>query len=561
MQSTNKNRNTKIKKGNIFLVGMMGAGKTTIGRSLANSTGKTFFDSDHEIQERTGVKIPIIFEIEGEAGFRRRETEVLRELVKIDNIVLATGGGAILSTENRELLQRHGTVVYLRATVNDLQRRTRHDKNRPLLQTKNLHARLTELYAQRDSLYRETAHLIVDSGSQGMRYLVNKLARKLAALNPKHHAKKNIMQTIMVDLVTSSEPRKYPIYIGNGIFNQANLMLPFLPQKRVAIISNTTVAPLYMNQLHAALENCGVESVPIIIPDGEVYKNWETMNQIFDALLTHRCERSTTIIALGGGVVGDLAGFAAASYLRGVPFIQIPTTVLAQVDSSVGGKTGINHPQGKNMIGAFYQPRLVLADSATLDTLPEREFRSGIAEIIKYGLIRDLAFFEWLENIMPRLLTRDPAILHEAIRRSCENKAEIVAADEKESGVRALLNLGHTFGHAIENGMGYGTWLHGEAVAAGIIMAADLSQRMKLINESDVMRIRKIFLQAGLPVTAPKLTPEKFLQLMALDKKVSAGKIRFILLNSIGAAVMRADIPAKILTETIQACATDDTNV
>lgn len=540
----------QIGNGNIFLVGMMGSGKTTIGRSLAHSTGKTFVDSDLEIQERTGVKIPIIFEIEGEAGFRKRETEVLQELVKMDNIVLATGGGAILSESNRELLKLHGTVVYLRAAVSDLQRRTRHDKNRPLLQTKNLHAKLTQIFAARDAFYRDAAHLIIESGSQGVRNLVNKLAQQLVA-----YKKKNaMMQTITVDLVNSPEQRSYPIHIGNNLLSQADLILPYLSQKRVAIISNTTVAPLYLDTLCETLKRHGVESVPIILPDGESYKNWETMNQIFDALLTHRCERNTTIIALGGGVVGDLTGFAAASFLRGVPFIQIPTTLLAQVDSSVGGKTGINHPQGKNMIGAFYQPQLVLADSSTLNTLPDREFRAGIAEIIKYGLIRDLNFFVWLEKNMTQLLAKEPNVLQEAIRRSCEMKAGIVAVDEKESGVRALLNLGHTFGHAIENGMGYGVWLHGEAVAAGIIMAAELSKRLDLINEADVLRIRKIFVDTGLPVVAPALSTKKYLALMSLDKKVSAGKTRFILLNRIGDASMFSDIPFDALNDTITAC-------
>lgn len=544
--------------GNIFLVGMMGAGKTTIGKFLAQATGKTFVDSDHEIQERTGVKIPIIFEIEGEAGFRKRETEVLRELVKMNNIVLATGGGAVLKRENRRLLKRRGTVIYLRASVNDLQRRTRHDKNRPLLQTEDIHAKLNELLAQRDSLYRETAHLVVDSGKQGVRNLVNKLMRKLAVLSYPQKTNKENMQTITVNLKPASGQRSYPIHIGNGILEQVDLILPYLPQQKVAIVSNTTVAPLYIERVRSALESYGVVSVPIILPDGEKYKNWETLNLIFDALLSQHCERNTPILALGGGVVGDLAGFAAATYLRGVPFIQIPTTLLAQVDSSVGGKTGINHPLGKNMIGAFYQPRLVLTDSTTLDTLPERELCAGIAEIVKYGLIRDPAFFDWLERNMPQLLSRNPAILNEAIRRSCENKADIVAADEKESGVRALLNLGHTFGHAIENGLGYGTWLHGEAVAAGIVMAAELSSRMKLISTTDIRRIRQIFVQAGLPVHAPKFAPEKYLQLMAMDKKVEAGKTRFILLNRIGEAVMRADVPVDILSETIADCAVFD---
>lgn len=551
----------KLGNTNIILVGMMGAGKTTIGKALANSLGKEFVDSDHEIQERTGVKIPVIFEIEGETGFRKRESEVLIELVKKNNIILATGGGAVLSQENRQLLKHNGIVIYLRASVNDLCRRTRHDKNRPLLQTQNLFARLHELYTQRDAYYRETAHVIIDSGKQGVRYLVQKLMNKLISINLdtiKQNDHQNIMQTISVDFTPSSEKRSYSIHIGYGILEQANLISSCLPQKRVAIVSNTTVAPLYLEKLRMALEKQGVISVPIILPDGEIHKNWETLNLIFDALLKNHCERNTTILALGGGVVGDLTGFAAATYLRGVPFIQIPTTLLAQVDSSVGGKTGINHQLGKNMIGAFYQPRMVLTDSATLNTLPDRELRAGLAEIIKYGLIRDPAFFDWLEQNMRRLLARDPIILNEAIQRSCENKAEIVAADEKEKGVRALLNLGHTFGHAIENGMGYGVWLHGEAVAAGIVLAAELSRRMKLISEADINRIRKIFIQAGLPITAPKMSPEKYLQLMLLDKKVEAGKTRFILLNRIGEAVMRADIPPTLLTETILACMTDE---
>lgn len=546
---------------NIILIGMMGAGKTTIGRALASHLDKEFVDSDHEIQKRTGVKIPVIFEIEGEAGFRKRESEVLAELAERKNIVLATGGGAVLNLENREILRRSGIVVYLRASVGDLYRRTQHDKNRPLLQTQNLYARLSELYTQRDTLYRETAHVVIDSGKQGVRFLVDKLINKLLSFDFTAITQDNqstAMQTITVDFTPSLDKRSYPIHIGYGILQQVDLIVSCLPQKRVAIVSNTTIAPLYLDKLCAALEARGVASIPIILPDGEVHKNWETLNLIFDALLKNHCERKTAILALGGGVVGDLTGFAAATYLRGVPFIQIPTTLLAQVDSSVGGKTGINHPLGKNMIGAFYQPRMVLTDSATLNTLPDRELRAGIAEIIKYGLIRDPAFFEWLEQNMHRLLARDPVTLNEAIQRSCENKAEIVASDEQEKGVRALLNLGHTFGHAIENGMGYGVWLHGEAVAAGIVLAAELSRRMKFISEADVSRIRKIFVQAGLPVDAPKMPVDKYLQLMMLDKKVEAGKTRFIVLNRIGEAVMRSDIPPAVLQETILACIPDE---
>lgn len=364
----------------------------------------------------------------------------------------------------------------------------------------------------------------------------------------------NDIQTVKVALFSPEQDRSYPIHIGNEILERVDFLLPHLPQKRVAIVTNTTVAPLYLDRFRTALERYEIHSVAIILPDGEDHKNWQTLNLIFDALLEQRCERKTSLIALGGGVIGDLTGFAAATYLRGVPFIQIPTTLLAQVDSSVGGKTGINHPLGKNLIGAFYQPRVVLTDSKTLNTLPDRELRAGIAEVIKYGLIRDADFFTWLEQNITGLIARDTDILNKAICRSCEIKAEIVAADERESGVRALLNLGHTFGHAIENAMGYGVWLHGEAVATGIIMAADLSKKLKFINESDFKRIHSIFQKAGLPVIAPKFSPDDYLRLMKLDKKVEGGKMRFILLKRIGEAIMSHDVPVSTLRETLLTC-------
>ena len=358
----------------------------------------------------------------------------------------------------------------------------------------------------------------------------------------------------MQSLTVGLGERSYPIRIGNGLLDQAALLQAVVPRKRVAIVSNTTVAPLYLAKLQRTLQSIGISSVTIILPDGEVYKNSDTLNLIYDALLKNRCERSTPLIALGGGVIGDMTGYAAATYLRGVPFIQIPTTLLAQVDSSVGGKTGINHPFGKNMIGAFYQPQLVLADTDTLHTLPDNELAAGLAEIIKYGLIRDLPFLEWLEHNMDKLLARDTGALQYAIVRSCKNKAEVVAADERESGERALLNLGHTFGHAIESGVGYGNWLHGEGVAAGTIMAADLSQRLGWISEQDVMRIRKLFERAGLPVSAPDLGVDKYLELMGLDKKVEGGKMRFVLLKQIGHAVVYGEVPTSLLRQTLQAC-------
>lgn len=359
------------------------------------------------------------------------------------------------------------------------------------------------------------------------------------------------MSSTMQTLHVSLGDRSYPIHIGQHLLSQADLILPHLKRQQVAIVSNTTVAPLYMGKFAEPMRAAGVKVIEIILPDGEAYKNTETLNLIYDALLQNRCERSTTLIALGGGVIGDMTGYAAATYLRGVPFIQIPTTLLSQVDSSVGGKTGINHPLGKNMIGAFYQPQLVLADTETLKTLPARELSAGVAEVIKYGLIRDVKFFDWLENNIGKLMGLDTAVTSEAIYRSCQNKAEVVAADEHENGERATLNLGHTFGHAVENAMGYGVWLHGEAVAAGTMMAADLSKRLGWLTDSEVARIAKIFKAANLPIEAPKLGVDKYIDLMGLDKKVLDGKIRLVLQQGIGKSVVTSDYPNEALRQTL----------
>lgn len=347
--------------------------------------------------------------------------------------------------------------------------------------------------------------------------------------------------------------RAYPIHVGRALLDKSELLLPFLRQSKVAIVTNTTVAPLYLERLSDSLRRGGVEVVEIILPDGEQFKDWQTLNLIFDVLLQRRCERSTTLLALGGGVVGDMTGFAAACFQRGIPFIQVPTTLLAQVDSSVGGKTAINHPLGKNMIGAFYQPRLVLADLDTLDTLPDRELSAGLAEVIKYGLIRDAEFLAWLEANLERLVARDTDALAFAVERSCRNKAEVVAADETEQGERALLNLGHTFGHAIETGLGYGEWLHGEAVAAGTMMAAELSRHLGWIGVAEVERIGALFARARLPVWGAKLGTERYLALMAHDKKVEAGRLRLVLLRSLGRAVIHGEATADEIAAAIEA--------
>lgn len=336
--------------------------------------------------------------------------------------------------------------------------------------------------------------------------------------------------------------RSYRILIGAGLLDDPKPIAGAISGKCAVIVTNVTVGPLYADRLAGALNAAGIETLRIDLPDGEQYKNWETLQGIFGTLLEHACERSTTVIALGGGVVGDITGFAAACYQRGVPFIQIPTTLLAQVDSSVGGKTAINHPLGKNMIGAFYQPRLVVADTTVLNTLPPRELSAGLAEVIKYGLIRDAEFFDWIESNIGGLLRRDPETLAYAIERSCSHKAAVVSADEREAGSRALLNLGHTFGHAIETGMGYGMWLHGEAVAAGTMIAAEVSQRNGWLSKGDVDRIDALFRAAKLPTRGPAMSPDRYFELMQHDKKVKDGRIQYVLLRGIGDAVLTANL-------------------
>jgi len=355
------------------------------------------------------------------------------------------------------------------------------------------------------------------------------------------------MQTLTVEL----GDRSYPIYIGQDLLGQAALLQQHIRAKQVLVVSNETVAPLYLPTLLQNLSGYTVETV--ILPDGEQYKNLQWLNSIFDRLLASKFSRNATLIALGGGVVGDMGGFAAACYQRGIVFIQIPTTLLAQVDSSVGGKTGVNHALGKNMIGAFYQPQCVIADAAVLDTLDDRQLAAGLAEVIKYGLIADAGFFAWLEANMVALLARNKAALAYAIEQSCRNKARIVAEDETETGLRATLNLGHTFGHAIETGMGYGEYLHGEAVAIGICQAADLSSRLGWLSQQEVSRIIALLKQAGLPVTPPAdLKARQFIELMSVDKKNVDGDIRLILLRGIGDATLPTAVERALLTETLE---------
>jgi 3-dehydroquinate synthase len=357
-----------------------------------------------------------------------------------------------------------------------------------------------------------------------------------------------MMKTLTVDLAD----RSYPIFIGQGLISQTELYRPYIKSKQVMIVTNTTVAPLYLEQVKSALTDFDVDEV--ILPDGEKYKDLDTLNLIFDALLEKRHNRTTTLIALGGGVIGDMTGFAASCYQRGVDFIQVPTTLLSQVDSSVGGKTAVNHPMGKNMIGAFYQPKCVIADISVLNTLPQRELSAGIAEVVKYGLICNSEFYQWLNGNMEALAEFDAEALSTAVELSCLDKAAVVAQDEKEGGIRAILSLGHTFGHAIETNQGYGVWLHGEAVAAGMVMAADMSWRLGNISQDEVHSLQNLLKRAQLPCIPPsEMSNQDFIDLMQVDKKVLDGQLRLVLLTAIGEAVVTSDFPADTLHQTLAA--------
>ncbi|WP_211452274.1 bifunctional shikimate kinase/3-dehydroquinate synthase AroKB [Collimonas antrihumi] len=574
--------------GNIFLVGLMGAGKTTVGRALAKKLNKLFIDSDHEIEARTGVSIPLIFEIEGEESFRQRETEVIRDLSGRRGIVLATGGGAVMRPENREYLKSRGTVIYLRASIHNILQRTSRDKNRPLLQTADPRRRLEELSRQREPYYRDVADIVIDTGRPNVQFLVHSILSQLELLpnqlpdelEQEQESQAGTMSQAGGSVPTSSNfsmnqpstlpasaptitlqvelgERSYPIEIGPSLLTDRERIARLITGKQVAVVTNTTVAPLYLQGFSQALKDAGKSVLEIVLPDGEEEKNWASLMQIFDRLLSAKCDRKTTLIALGGGVIGDLTGFAASAYMRGVPFVQIPTTLLAQVDSSVGGKTGINHPLGKNMIGAFYQPQAVIADTMTLHTLPERELSAGLAEVIKYGAVIDAAFFKWIEDNIDALMARDNVALAYAIRRSCELKADVVRQDEREGGLRAILNFGHTFGHAIESGLGYGKWLHGEAVGCGMVMAADLSHRLGHISAIDKERVCALVRAAGLPTEAPNLGAQRWLELMQIDKKNEDGQIKFILMKPLGGHLITT-APQEALLATLQQLASGD---
>ena len=532
----------------IALVGLMGAGKTSIGRRLAARLGLPFRDADAEIELAAGCTIPEIFQRYGESEFRAGERRVIARLLAGDPTVLATGGGAFMDPQTRASLRREAVSVWLRCPLPTLLRRVAGRSHRPLLNDGDAEETLRRLMQQRDTTYAE-ADVIVQCGDESPEVTTGLVAEALLSWRPPRR------------LTVALASAQYDVIVGPGLLARAGALLaPVLPQKRVFVVTDATVAPLHLPALLVGLEQTGFAATPITVPSGEASKCLDVFADITDRILDAAAERRTAVLALGGGVVGDLAGFAAAAALRGLPFVQVPTTLLAQVDSSVGGKTGINTRHGKNLLGAFHQPRMVIADTATLATLPPRELAAGYAEIAKAGLIGDAAFFAWCEANGAAVVGGDAALQAEAVLRACAFKAQVVGDDEREekpSGGRALLNLGHTFGHALEAELGFGTILHGEAVAVGIGLAFRLSSRLGLCAPEDAERVVAHLEAVGLPAELRhlnrRLSAERLLLHMRRDKKTRDGRLTFVLVQGIGQAVTRDDVPAPEVTALLRA--------
>jgi shikimate kinase/3-dehydroquinate synthase len=551
-------RNTALKDGmklpealagrSIVLVGLMGAGKTSIGRRLAARLGMPFRDADAEIESAAGCTVPELFSRYGEAAFRDGERRVIRRLLSAEPLVLAFGGGAFLDPATRATVREEAVSVWLRCGLSTLLRRVAGRDHRPLLQGGDREQIMSGLMAKRYPVYAE-ADLVVDCGEENADATTGQVLTALLGWRRPRR--------LSIALSAAS----YDVVIGDGLLARAGAHLaPVLPQKRAVIVTDETVAGLHLATLRAGLAETAVEASEIVVRPGEASKSLATFGAVVDGLLAAGVERRTAVIALGGGVVGDLAGFAAAATLRGLPFVQMPTTLLAQVDSSVGGKTGINTARGKNLIGAFHQPRIVLADTATLASLPPRELRAGYAEIVKAGLIGDAPFFDWCEAHGAEIVGGDREAQAEAIRRACAFKAAVVGDDEREekpSDGRALLNLGHTFGHALEAEYGYGGGiLHGEAVAVGIGLAFRLSVRLGLCPYDDAERAVAHIATIGLPgelgMLNRRFSAAALLGHMRRDKKVQDGALKFVLARGIGQAFTATDVPPEAVTDLLR---------
>lgn len=532
----------------IVLVGLMGAGKTSIGKRLAARLGLPFLDADAEIELAAGCTIPELFARYGEPYFREGEKKVIRRLLAGGPAVVAYGGGAFMDPETRAVTRERATSIWLRCALPTLVRRVANREGRPLLANQNHEATLDRLMRQRYPIYAE-ADVIVDCGDEMPETTT---AHVVDALNAHRPARR-------LPVILSSA--RYDVVIGDGLLARAGALLtPVLPQKRVVVVSDANVARLHMPAVLASLDGTGFTTSTVIVPAGEASKNMDTWQSVVDQLLEARVERRTAVIALGGGVVGDLAGFAAAVTLRGLPFVQIPTTLLSQVDSSVGGKTGVNTKHGKNLAGAFYQPRIVLADTGALATLPPRELRAGYAEIVKAGLIGDPDFFDWCEHHGRAVVAGDREAQAEAIERACAFKAAVVGDDEREekpNDGRALLNLGHTFGHALEAEYGYdGGLLHGEGVAIGLGLAFRLSEKLGHCSRPDVDRVLSHVAAVGMAADLRSLNRRfsagSLIGHMRRDKKMRDGALHFVLTRGIGLAFTSSDVPAEAVRELLR---------
>lgn len=521
--------------GNIILIGFMGTGKSETGRILASSLDLEFVDTDAEIEARSGKTIPELFKELGESGFRAIEKGVVNRLKDVQGHVISTGGGAVMDPENMRLFGEIGTTVHLTATPETILTRTNGDAGtRPMLAGTDRLARVNELLASRANQYAKAA-ITVDTTDRDPFDVARRVIDQIDQESTR----------IRVDLGAQS----YDVLIGVSIMSRLGLLLRgFDITPRVLIVTNPGLSELYGPAVETSLRLAGFESSTIKIPDGESHKTLESARRIYDAMLDHRMDRKSGVIALGGGVIGDLSGFAAATFMRGVSFIQVPTSLLAQVDASVGGKVAVDHPRGKNLIGAFYQPKLVLISLDTLSSLPDRELWAGMAEVIKYGVIADDTFFQYLEKHIEKALNRDPEVLAYIVARSCAIKAEVVAGDEREHGRRAILNYGHTIGHAIETHTGI---LHGEAVSLGMLYAARIAHQMGLFNEDGVTRLTQLLKRAHLPTHRKDLDIGAILATMLHDKKTVAGQFRFLLAHGIGSVEIHDDVRTDLIEKVL----------
>lgn len=524
----------------IILTGFMGSGKTSVGKEISERLGYSFIDTDSLIEEREGMPISLIFKEKGEDYFRRLERATVEEVSLKSNVVIATGGGVIKDKRNVDNLGRRGIIIWLKADPEVILKRvmTEGDK-RPLLDVKEPLDEIKRLLAERERLYMQS-DIVIDTDfimpSEAAQEIIERLSLD--------------MQEVAVEL----KERSYKIIIGRKVIQKLGLRLKEFRPSNVAIISNKTIFSLYRDVVLKSISECGLTPEVFLIPDGEEYKDLLWASYLYGELLNARFDRDSLLVAFGGGVVGDITGFVASTYMRGIKYIQVPTTLLAQVDSSVGGKTGVNHPLGKNMIGTFYQPSFVFIDVDTLKTLPQREFSAGIAEIIKYGVIADRELFDSLEtNIKDIFSLRDNLI--DVIKRSCEIKADIVSRDERETGLRAILNFGHTIGHAIETITDYKRFLHGEAIAMGMCAAADLAVKLRGFQKKDAARIKSLIELYKLPVKIPMdIGTSDIIDAMEVDKKVKAGRLRFILPESIGNVRIEEDVDREIIREILITC-------